>query len=118
MSLEPWEVVDSTWLLRSSFMRVQARSARRDPHSARRLHRARRDARDGPRGGRLPVRDVSPRADEDEEIEVETVPLERAAGYLEDAASTRRVFLGALTGGVESLGRTFPLLARADEMIR
>ena len=41
-----------------------------------------------------------------------------AAGYLEDAASTRRVFLGALTGGVESLGRTFPLLARADEMIR
>ena len=39
-------------------------------------------------------------------------------GYLEDAASTRRVFLGALTGGVESLGRTFPLLARADEMIR
>jgi hypothetical protein len=49
---------------------------------------------------------------------METVPLERAAGYLEDAASTRRVFLGALTGGVESLGRTFPLLAGADEMIR
>jgi len=49
---------------------------------------------------------------------METVPLERSAGYLEDAASTRRVFLGALTGGVESLGRTFPLLAGADEMIR
>ena len=163
MSLEPWEVVDSTWLLRSGFMNIRQDRCRKADGSRTRDYLALelkdfsvvvaltpsrdlvlcREYKHGPRAvvhtlpagfiepGETPeqgarrelaeetghaaaafvplgtfvlvpdlaaarghvflARDVrvetTPHPDEDEEIEVETVPLDRANGYLEDAAS-------------------------------
>ena len=163
MSLEPWEVVESTWILRSGFMDVRRDRCRkldgsrsRDylaldlkdfsvvvavtpsgdvllcreyKHGARGLmytlpagfiepgespeQGARRELLEEtghaapvftPLGTFLLVPDLAaarghvflardaraesaPHPDEDEEIEVRTVPLDRAAGYLEDASS-------------------------------
>jgi hypothetical protein len=61
--IEPWQVVDSTWILRSGFMNIRRDRCR---------------TADGSRS-----RDL----DEGEEIEVQAVPLDRAADYLEDVSS-------------------------------
>ena len=163
MSLEPWEVVESTWILRSGFMDIRQDRCRKADGSRTRDYLALelkdfsvvvaltptrdlvlcREYKHGPRAvvhtmpagfiepGETPeqgarrelleetghaapsfvplgtfvlvpdlaasrghvflARDVwaeaAPHPDEDEEIEVETVPLERASRYLDDAPS-------------------------------
>jgi ADP-ribose pyrophosphatase len=163
MSLEPWEVVESTWILRSGFMDIRRDRCRKPDGSRSRDYLALdlkdfavvvaltpsremllcREYKHGVRGlmytlpagfiepGETPEQgarrelleetghaaaaftplgtfllmpdlaaarghvflardaraEAAPHPDEDEEIEVETFPLDRAAGYLQDASS-------------------------------
>ena len=163
MSLEPWEVIDSTWILRSGFMNLTRDRCRKPDGSRTRDYLALelkdfsvvvaftpsrevllcREYKHGVRGlmytlpagfieaGETPEQgarrelleetghaasiftslgsfllvpdlaaarghvflardaraEAAPHPDEDEEIEVQTVPLDRAASYLEDASS-------------------------------